>query len=463
MKTVFIVVTRGFIIRNMLRSGVLAHLQKAGVRVVIFFANVRNKSLPESLRQEFENDSTFVEVLSPDTDTNTLKEKLYSLFKNIAPYFVYSGSTWAYSRSGNKEKTNRHIFWAYVERIIYTPLSKLHFLKRAARVLEEKFFREGTYAEYFDTYKPDVVFSTSIVSKHDMEFMKEAKHRGVPTVSMCKGWDNITKMLLRLLPSTMIVQNHTLKNDMIQVQRMNGDNVQVCGFGQFDWYRRPEILLSREEFFKKLGLPSERRLIFFGSEGCWAPDDDKIADVLAKFVNEENTLVKPCSLLVRPHFSDVTNPRFERFKNIKNVKLDDNYNFSDFFIDNWNPSVEETKFFINCMYHCDIMVMTASTLALDAVCFDKPILGIAYNVLRHQITGQDLSLQLYETDHFQAVLKTQALDLITSDKSLQKAINNVLLHPEYKQEERKNLLDSLCYKVDGKSSERIAEVILAHI
>ena len=44
MKTVFIVITRGFIIRNILRSGVLDNLKRSGCRVVIFL-QIMNKNL----------------------------------------------------------------------------------------------------------------------------------------------------------------------------------------------------------------------------------------------------------------------------------------------------------------------------------------------------------------------------------------------------------------------------------
>lgn len=460
MKTVFIIITRGFIIRNILRSGILDFLINEKIRVVLLFANVKNLSLPLSVYEDFSHPQIIIEVLSPDKNIYSLKDNLYSLFKKMAAYLVYSDSTRIYSQSGNKRKLSRHIFWAHLERFVYTPLSKLDFLKSFVRYIEQKLFREGIYASYFETYKPDIVFSTSIVSKQDIEFMKEAKHRGVVTISMCKGWDNITKILLRVLPDVMIMQNSLLKDDMVRTQLITEEKIKVCGFPQFDWYRKSEIILSREDFFGQLGLSSARKLIFFGSEGCWAPEDDKIADVLVKLINDERALIKKCSLLIRPHFSDINNRRFERFKNLPNVKLDDNYNFSEFFLDNWNPDTRETEFFVNCIYHCDLMITAASTLVLDATCLDKPSIGISYNVLRHPVTNEDLSYQLYQTDHFQHVLKNKAIDLVSSDEDLRKSINNSLEFPQRKHQERNNLLEKLCFKVDGASSKRIAEVII---
>lgn len=460
MKTVFIVITRGFIIRNILRSGVLDILLKANIRVVIFFVNLKKTEFPDSLRQEFSRPNVCIEVVSAEKKEKFWKQKFYNIFKSISQFFVFSASTWNYGQIGNKEKMQRNILWAYGEKWIFTFLSKFDFLKRWARFLEEKFFFTPVYSDYFDSYKPDLVFSTSIIATHDMQFMKEAKHRGVKTMSMPKGWDNITKILYRVVPDYIIVQNQIMKEQSKSIQKVSHDNVFVTGFPQFDWYRRPEILLSRKEFFGRLGLPEDRKLIFFGSEGTWAPDDKRVAEMLSHALLEENKLKFPCSMLIRPHYSDVRNNRFEHLKGKPFVKVDDNYNLSDFFIDNWNPTVEETKFFINCIYHCDIMIMIASTLALDAMAFDKPVIGLAYNILYNPKTGEDVSKKWYQTDHMQAVMSTNAVDLVSSDKELIDMINLNMAHPDRKQEERQRLISEVAYKIDGNSSQRMSDVIL---
>lgn len=459
MKTVFIVITRGFIIRNILRSGLLDILTNANIKIVILFVDLKKVGFPESLRKEFERENVIIEVVTAEKKNTYIKQRLYNLFKSLSQYFVFSKSTWSYGQIGNEQKMNRNIAWAYLERAIFTVLSKFHFLKKIARFLEENFFFTPVYNKYFDTYQPDAVFSTSIIATHDMQFMKEAKHRGIKTISMPKGWDNITKILYRVVPDYIIVQNEIMKAQAKEVQKVAHDNIFVTGFPQFDWYRRPEIILSRKEFFERLGLPEDRKFIFFGSEGTWAPDDKRVAQVLAEALPKDDVFVFPCSMLIRPHYSDVANPRFKDFQGLPFVKVDDNYNLSEFFIDNWNPTVEETKFFVNCMYHCDIMIMIASTLALDAMAFNKSTLGLAYNILHNPRTGEDISKKWYETDHMLAVLSTNAVDIVSSDKELIDMINMNLKNPERKHKERQALIDEVCYKIDGHSSQRVADVI----
>ncbi len=460
MKTIFIIITRGFIVRNILRSGVLSRLlQQPEIRVVLLFANVRGKTLPESIRKEFADPRITIEVLPPDMkEERTIKNRLYSRFSHYVAYLVFSPSTWMYLKSGTADQLGRHIFWAHVQRLIYAPLSKMKFLQRLVRWIELHIFYQGTYAGYFDQYAPDMVFSTSIVAKHDMEFMKEAKRRHIPTVSMCKGWDNITKFLLRVWPDQMIVQSPTMREDMQRVQGYPLERVHITGFPQFDSYLKKELLLPRDVFFQKLGLPADRELIFFGSEGVWCPDDHVVAETIARWV-EANGLSKSCSMLVRPHFSDIHNPRFDGLKGRSLVKVDTNFTMSDFFLDNWNPDMQETAFFVNCIYHARMMIMTASTLALDAACLDKPTIAIGYGAVHHK-NGEDVTWDFYKTDHYRTVVETGGILPVKSDEELRTAINDLLNGIDTTAPARERLREVLCYRVDGHSSERMAQILL---
>jgi hypothetical protein len=458
--TIFIVVARGFIVRNILRSGVLERLTQTGHRVVIFFPQEKGYE-GKKLREEFTRPSVMVEFLPDASGLGRLRRGLYHFFKKMTPNLVYTQSTWTYSRIGNKRIMNRSTVWAYIERMIYRPLSAFHSLKTLARFLYLYLFYSPVYASYFEKYAPDLIFSTSIISKQDVQFMKEAKRRGVRTVSMPKGWDNISKMLYAILPDTLIVQNEIMRRDAIQYQRMPASHIAVCGFPQFDWYRRPEILMARETLMNTLGLSPDRRLIFFGSEGMWAPLDHVTAGTLAKFVNDPAALAYPCALLVRPHFSDIHDRRFESLRGIPNVVVDDNITLSNYFNDNWNPSAEETRLFVNCLYHSDLLVTSVSTLVLDGASVDKPLIAIAYGIIVKG--GRDVSTELYETDHFKAVLRTRAVDVVRSDDELRAAVNRALEHPDYKKAERERLIADLCFRVDGRSSERVVKVLLANL
>lgn len=460
MKTIFIVVSRGFIIRNVLRSGVLQFIKEAGCRVIVLLQVRKGKQVPEYLEKEFCDEQTLIEAVEGPHEGKWY-ERLYRFFVLKTSLLVYSDSTWSYSRAGNINNRQRMPFWAYLEKFIFSILTHFHFLKSITRVLERKVFLTDFYVEYFNKYQPDLVFTTSVISAIDIAFMKEAARRGIKTASMTKGWDHTTRVLYRFIPDKIIVQNSIMKECLFKYQRINREMVSVCGFPQFDWYVHKELLIDRTEYISSLGLDPKKRLIFFGSEGAWAPKDDLIAEILAKYINTPGVLVNPASLIIRPHFSDAKGNRFDRFRGLHNIVVDDKIDYSDALPGGWDPGFNEIKHFVNLMYHSDVVINIASTLTLDACCFDKPIIAVDFGVLHNLRNGRDVTNVYYEMDHYQDVLKTGAVDLVKNEKELLHSINDYLIHPERNQAARKILLDKLCYKVDGNSSRRIAKEILS--
>ncbi|MEK7179074.1 MAG: hypothetical protein AAB727_02345, partial [Patescibacteria group bacterium] len=318
-KTIFIVITRGFIVRSILRSGVLEGLKDANYRIVIFFPTNR-KEIPDYLRREFEDEQVILEGV-PD-----VVARGYSFFPDKASFLVYTSSSWVYSQI-NLKRLQRSRFLKYFDIVFYGTLSKLHFLKTLVRFLERKIFDHDAYAHYFEKYEPSLVFSTSVMAKLDISMMKEARKRGIPTLSMPKSWDNVTMQLYRFVPDRLIVQNNIMKKSVARVQRINPDDIFVCGFPQFDWYRRPEILVSREEFCRWYGIDPRKKIIFYGSEGAWSGDDENAVSLLASWVNSQDALIEDCVLIIRPHFSEVARGRFDRFKN-ERVIVDGNFTAS---------------------------------------------------------------------------------------------------------------------------------------
>ena len=98
-KTIFIVITKGFITRNIIRSGVLEELKKSGARIVILFLNTRKKELPQYLVDEFADGQVIVEVVPPQVTSKAHRAFLffsgllvYNRVNRKIRYAIYSRS-----------------------------------------------------------------------------------------------------------------------------------------------------------------------------------------------------------------------------------------------------------------------------------------------------------------------------------------------------------------------------------
>jgi|GEM_PF-1027107 len=463
LKTIFIIITRSFITRNILRFGVLDLLKKHGYKVFVFFSA---DSIPQYLKEELEDSQ--VKLMAIKTDSNRLHRLFlkytsnYLIFtKNTVKRALYFNSN-AKTRFFSKKFLTRTKVLPYLRYIYLKIVSKSKILKLLYRYLDFIFFPQinPDIQFYFESYKPDLVFSTSFISRLDVAFMKEAKRRNVPTVSMPKTWDNIPLGYMQFLPDYFMVPNEPSRQVAVTKQDVPADKVSIVGIPQFDWYARTNIIKSRAEHFKTKGLDPDLPLIFFGSEGIWAPFDHEVADTIYEWI-KNNELKKPCQLLVRPHFTNAEQDIFKNLRDKEKVAVD-NYRITNFMVDKWDPNEKEIIDFVNTLYHCDIMINPASTLTLDAVCFDKPIINIGFGCVYEEgdKNGRDITTSAcYTSDHFSWVMETKGTKKVDTCGALKEQIDRYLLNPQLESREREILRQKLCYYIDGKSSERIFDIL----
>lgn len=232
--------------------------------------------------------------------------------------------------------------------------------------------------------------------------------------------------------------------------------VRIVGLPQFDWYARPEIRLSREEHLHAKGLDPARKLIFFGSEGAWSQNDWRIAELLYEWIKTD-ALGAPAQLFVRPHYSDVQSPKFDNLRGKPHVFVDD-YAKVDFLVDKWDPTVADTIDFTNSILHADVVVNIASSLSLDAACADRPIILVGFGC---EFEGEkDVTVpKLYGSDHIRWLEEAGGTDRADSPEELKKIVRRALENPAWRADGREKLRTGLCYRVDGKSSERLANLV----
>ena len=453
MKTIFITICRGSIARNILQTDVFKILKKAGLRIVLLTPAYQDKRFLE----EFKDNNVIVEPLI-EPRLSSIEKKFSIVHKGL----IYSRTIdfrWRYGLYSPKETT----FFHYIsKKIVFKPLSHLSFLREVARWLDAKFFPGKLHSRLFKKYHPSLVFATSISGEGDAAVLKEAKNYKIPTVAMAKSWDNFCKNSFRVKADKLVVWSDFMKEQAIKYQNYKPRDIYIAGIPQFDYYRNLGEIESREKFFQKIGADLRKSLILFGSEGRFIPADPEIVEILTSFISKK-LLKKPCQILIRSHIGykdDIK--RFERFLEKPGVILDRWVQPSSVFKDHWDYSQEQMRHFANSLYHCDLLIASASTLTIDGAAFDKPIINICFDGFQKKPYTQSIA-RLYDTDYYKEVAETRAAWQVKSQSELLGAINSYLIDSSIRAKEREELRQRFCYKIDGKSGQRIAEYLLKQI
>lgn len=450
MKTIFAIISRGIIARNILRSGVLEKLlEDENVRVVLMLPS----EAPEYFRAEFNHPRIILENTGEGHIGRVHHAFLYFLHN-----LVYTKSTRLLSKYGTYRTNGKNKVLYYLEYIFFGVASRINFLKKLFRLIELYCFPETKYEAYFDKYKPDLVFATTVLGKVDVSFLKIAKKRKIRNIAMTKGWDSVDQRLFRVRPDKLTVFNRVMKKRVTELQNIPDSDILITGFPQFDIYTKKELIIPREEFFRNKGLNPRNKLIFFGSEGLWGVDEEEIIDALCKFI-KNNEFVSTSSLVIRPHYSDVAKRRFDRFKIHPFVYVDDKHRLSNLFLDHWDASREEMADFYNTLYYSDVVISTCSTLSLDGAVLDKPLISIFFDVKQNK-TYKESVRHIYDYGHFRPIVESGGAYFARSSGDLREAINKYFKNPAFDHEGRARMVDELCYKNDGKSAERMANMVL---
>jgi len=445
MKTIFITITRGGLIRNLFRTGVINRLLEKGLRVVILTPYYKT---PE-LFQDFQHKNLFIEPLHWDQE-----EKFRGFIKEMCKGAVFNSSVYARYRYsiGTPKEPNKFFF--PLRMIFFAPLRIIpgakRFIRRAYSIVNP--LRAHDYL--FLKYKPDLVFNTA--AGGDCGVINSAKRFGVRTVDMPKSWDNPSQALFNTKADYLLVWSDFMKRKAVELQGYADDEVIITGIPQFDFYARKDGLLSREEFCKKHGLDPGKKIILYGSAGAKLFDESQYVSLVRQFMDDGG--LEKSSILVRPHLGykgDVD--RFLALEGQVDIVIDKTDKQNHALRDHFDTSIEHVHNLFNSLYHADVCVNVASTLSLDAIACGTPALNFNFDI-DSSIESHKSIKRLFTSDYVKDLMATEGTYLAKNKEEFLNMLKAIL-----EKEEKKNTqktIDQFMHKLDGKSAQRITDALL---
>lgn len=459
MKTIFIPIQNRQQARNVLRTDIFNVLISfLGIRI-IFFA-------PDYMIDEYKNEFSveggnvvFEGVKEPPryiSKTDSFFGRL-SLFYIDSPTGRFLRKQWLFFE---RKEPVRYAFSMFLSLF----LGNIKILRLIFRFLDFKLVNDSSVSGFFEKYKPDLIYSPNIISNIDRAFLKEAKKREIKNVGMINAWDNITlaKYPFRILPKKLIVYNEIIKKEAIKYLDMKEKDIFVSGWPHFDHYVNSQRI-SREEFCRKLNINPAKKIILFASIGSILnPTEWQVLDMLDKAIVEKK-LPDDVLIIFRQHPTEKT--KMENIKDGGNVAIDD----SKTIISGKNKIYSEIlksdmDHLADSIYYSAVTINTCSTMSIDAAAFDKPIVNIAFDGSKKR-PFHDSVRRFYEPSHahYQPIVKSGGVRVAYNMEELIKYIKMYLENPSLDKEGRKRIINEQCWKLDGKSGERIGKYLLNNL
>lgn len=367
-----------------------------------------------------------------------------------------------------KQRLYYHRYGGYLKFLVISFanrfLGPLTFVRGFIRFLDGFVPLDPGVVAVLKKYKPDLVLLPDVVFLPDPIFARAAKRMDIFSVAMARSWDNLTsKGVVQVLPNKLIVYSNRMVEEAVGIVGMKREDIFMAGPPQFDIHFKKGPR-SRGEFLKSLGINPASRIVL-----C-APFFDKYTGSAVAMINElaaaieDGILPKDVHLLVRyrpgtPAIGEgflkrssnftVTYPQIAVFDGAGRYSPSDDFEWS----------TDDVNLLIDSLRFSDIVINTVSTLSIDAMVFDKPVINVRFDAEPKTPPEHSVNVMLPNHDHYKAIEASGGVKLVYSMNEMIGAINAYLKNPKLDFEGRERLRREQIVFMDGLAGRRIADFI----
>ncbi len=362
-----------------------------------------------------------------------------------------------WSKMRSYKRGDSSFFDTMWKRFLATTLGNFDWYKKMIRKLLLTITPDEKLKLLYDTYKPVAIFATSLSNyDFDVPISREAKRRGVKLIGMGRSWDNFSSHgLLRVVPDVFLIQNPFLVDMAEKYQAIYQKEVPmtVIGLPHYDAVAHLEnILEPREKFLNRLGLSQNDKYILYGAMGEFLfIHEGELARVFDSLMEEKKINVDKIIYRAHPKFK-ITPPE-EGFKHVL-------FDTSGDYVKNSNEGIDDNAYLINSIFHSELLVTGASTMAIDGAILDKPIVCVAFDGVTEEknVDYYESVKRFYDLyTHFEDLMEMKGVKIAYNKEELVAGVKAYLHDPSVDKEGRARIKDRFAYKIDGLSASRLAD------
>lgn len=332
-------------------------------------------------------------------------------------------------------------------------LGHVFVFRRLVRFLDFHLSPYGFFDDILARVGPDAVFSTDVQNENDVSLMQDACRRGIPVIAMVRSWDNLTLRILRIFPDRLIVGSQVLADELARFHRYPLRRIAVTGNPHYDRYRTGPSM-SRDELLGRFGLDPTKKFILY------AP----ISDALIRVNDADQHIMEilgtlDANILVR--FPPEKGVRLEAFIKPANMAYDrPGQGFSASEVGDREIRPEDDEMLMNELWHTDVIVTGPTSIALDGMYVDKPVIVADFYPTRRYFFE---TVWRYTDDHIKKIIATAGVRYVRSKEAMLAAITEYLGNPAKDREGRVAARALWFSHADGQAGARLARELLAFV
>lgn len=362
---------------------------------------------------------------------------------------------WSKMRSYYRGDSGLLVTW--LKRLEAATLGRSDVFKRALRRAILALPEDNKAATLFDEHAPKALIALSLTNfDFDVPLARSARSRKVPLLGMVRSWDNLSSHgLLRVVPDLLLLQNRFLRDMAIEHQALSPEKtpMPIIGLPHYDAYARKGLIEERSAFLRAQGLDPSKRIIYWVAMGEFLFLRDADVGPILRELIDGGSVGEESQILFSAHPKFLSTAKAVRKAGQVDALVELPY------LDASGEPLAATVKLMNYIAHADVLVMGASTMAIDAAMFDKPVICIGFDgkaTLPYWTSVE----RFYDTyTHFEALLGTEGVRVARSPAELAGEIRAYFKDPARDSAGRARIREIFAEPFDGRAGGRLAAAI----
>ncbi len=458
-KTIFLGITHGWHARMLLRTSFMKNLKKGDkYNIVILSENADEKSF----QKEFGNDYEYRKI---SNQGGKLWEYTNHIRRNLS---LDSRLTKTIKLRIKASKSSRPISY-----IIIKILNKIFSISsssvRLIRWLDRILFPDKIFKNIFKEFQPELLVISSVVHNQGYYLLRCATTLRVKTLFIVESWDNPTcKVNFFDYPDKYIVWNKYNQEELSHYCNIDEKDIEITGSSYHDIYFKKETYCTKNEFVNRYGLNIDKKIITVAATMYdLYPEFDLFIDELYKKCNN-NFFGQNYQILIRPHPQTITGyssgKTEEDLNDYKNKYPNIFFDIPEIVSETLPVDIhaDDILGLAEILYHSDLVISFLSSVTIDSCALDKPVIITGFNYDRNLSNKPTLRDRL-QYIHHEKIISSGGIKVAYNFNDLFDYIGMYLNDPTIDKNNRLKLVKDQCYKIDGKSSERMANSVREYI
>ena len=456
------IISHGFAARMLMQTGLLGKLTQKGYKVAVITPDKNDKNLVEYAGKNQ------IDIFEYNPASVLWTGEYIRLRKYLFEDIRKNPALWEKHLRDIINARQRKSYGALLKirfyYFLYLLVRTFPFLRKLFEGFERKSLVDPVADKLVNDLDPSLLIATFPVNLSESRLLFAGNRRkGTRTVIHLLSWDNITcKGRFPQLADRYISWGDIMKEEFIEYYDIAADKILNTGVPHFDLHTQVSGSSTYKKIIEQKGLDPELPYLFFAmSSPYFAPFEIDIVEWLAKEIEKGG--FGNMQLIIRPHPQNMGGSMsdsnwIKRLESIQSVKVSVDWPKMVASNLNWSMQMGDMLDFAHLIEGCVVSVNSGSTVAIDSLLHDKPVILTLFDA-GMQLPWWQSAGRIKEYKHCKKLVDNGGAVIVNNFDEFRETINRFLSDQHNMLQQRQFARYREVGINDGQSTERVVGAI----